>query len=134
MPLTADLLAAAGDPVVLFCVPHPAWAVKGAKNHVSDGPFLHQTAAEGLLMLWSSSRNGRYCQAISYSLSGKLLGPWAHDPVPLLMEDAGHGMIFRSLTGELIFICHQPDQGPLEWPVWAEVKEREHDLILAGGV
>lgn len=45
MPLTADLRAAAGEPAVLFRASQPEWAVKGAKDHVTDGPFLHRTAA-----------------------------------------------------------------------------------------
>lgn len=128
MPLTTDLRCAAGGPVVLFRASQPEWAVKGAQDYVTDGPFLHRTAAGELLMLWSSSRNGVYCQAVSYSLSGKILGPWAHNPVPLPMEDGGHGMTFRTYDGRLLFVCHQPNQGPLERPVWMELQEGTHNL------
>ncbi|MDE7220240.1 MAG: family 43 glycosylhydrolase [Oscillospiraceae bacterium] len=115
IPLRDDLRAA-GDPVVLFRASEPGWADKGAENYVTDGPFLYRSREGELLMLWSSSCGGVYRQAVSRSANGTLLGRWHHDPKLLLSRDGGHGMVFRTFDGRLLFTCHQPNQHPLERP------------------
>lgn len=124
MPLREDLRAAAGDPVVLFRASEPDWADKGAEHYVTDGPFLFRGPSGKLLMCWSSSRNGIYCQAISCSSNGLLLGQWRHHPKLLISRDGGHGMIFSSFDGQLFFICHQPNQHPLERPQLIKMEEQ----------
>ena len=116
MPLREDLRAAAGDPVVLFRASEPDWADTDAENYVTDGPFLYRSPAGELLMFWSSSRSGAYCQAVSRSSDGTLLGQWRHDPRLLIDCDGGHGMVFQTFDGQLLFTCHQPNQSPLERP------------------
>ena len=116
MPLREDLRAAADEPVVLFRASEPDWADKDAENYVTDGPFLYRASAGELLMLWSSSRGGVYCQAVSRSSDGTLLGQWRHDPTLLISQDGGHGMVFQTFDGQLLFTCHQPNQSPLERP------------------
>lgn len=123
MPLREDLRAAAGDPVVLFRASEPDWAVKNAENHITDGPFLYRTPFGKLLMLWSSQRGGTYCQAVSRSSDGTLLGRWSHDSKLLISQDGGHGMVFRSFDGQLLFVCHQPNQMPLERPQLIEMED-----------
>ena len=116
MPLREDLRAAADEPVVLFRASEPDWADKDAENYVTDDPFLYRASAGELLMLWSSSRGGVYCQAVSRSSDGTLLGQWRHDPTLLISQDGGHGMVFQTFDGQLLFTCHQPNQSPLERP------------------
>lgn len=123
MPLQEDLRAAAGRPVVLFRASQPAWAVPGAENYVTDGPFLYRCPSGKLLMLWSSSRRGVYCQAVSCSSDGTLLGQWRHNPKLLISRDGGHGMVFHTFDGRLFFTCHQPNQTPLERPQLIELEE-----------
>lgn len=131
MPLREDLRAAAGDPVVLFRASEPDWAVKNAENHITDGPFLYRTPSGKLLMLWSSQRGGTYCQAVSRSSDGTLLGRWSHDSKLLISQDGGHGMVFRSFDGRLLFVCHQPNQMSLERP---QLIEMEDELGVLPGI
>lgn len=131
IPLRQDLRTAAGDPVVLFRASQPSWAVRDAESYVTDGPFLYRAQTGALLMLWSSSRDGVYCQAVSRSCSGMLLGRWTHDPELLVSQDGGHGMVFRTFDGRLLFTCHQPNQGPLERPRLMEATEEAGALAIA---
>ena len=111
--LTEDLSASVGEPIVLFKASEPVWATglngdrKG--NYVTDGPFLYWTQDGTLLIIWSSFAHGGYCEGISYSDNGSITGNWIHDERLLFEADGGHGMIFTTLEGELIFICHQPN-------------------------
>ena len=118
--LTEDLRAPAGEPFVLFRASEPAWNAPLGGGHsdcyVTDGPFLYRTQDGTLLMIWSSVPGGRYCEAISYSDNGSIIGNWRHDERLLFSEDGGHGMIFRTLEGGLRFIFHQPNQSPMERP------------------
>lgn len=128
IPLRDDLRAAEGEPVVLFRASQPDWADRDAENYVTDGPFLHRTSTGELLMFWSSSRGGVYCQTISRSSDGTLFGQWRHDPKLLIDCDGGHGMVFRTFDGRLLFTCHQPNQHPLERPQLFDLAERDKSL------
>jgi hypothetical protein len=65
-------------------------------------------------MLWASymknelGRNG-YVQTLARSTSGELKGPW-EQLEPLVGNDSGHGMLFRSFDGKLMLVVHQPFQ------------------------
>lgn len=130
IPLRDDLRAAAGSPTLLFRASEPDWADKGAPNHVTDGPFLYRGEDGTLFMLWSSLRSGVYCQAVSRSLNGTLLGGWRHDTELLLSRDGGHGMLFRTFDQRLCFTCHQPNQNPLERPRLMEITEKNGSLTI----
>lgn len=130
IPLTDDLKAAAGDAVVLFRGSDPAWMEKGQKRYITDGPFLYRTAEGKLLMLWSSVTEGRYVEAIAESESGTIAGPWKHQEKLLFEKDGGHGMIFRTLDGELMFTCHAPNKHPDERPAFFKIAEKDGSLIL----
>ena len=129
VPLREDLRGPAGDPVVLFRASQPGWADRGAENYITDGPFLFRASSGELLMLWSSQRGGVYCQAVSRSSDGTLLGQWNHDSRLLVSRDGGHGMVFRSFDGRLLFTCHQPNQTPLERPRLMELEARGGTLV-----
>jgi beta-xylosidase len=118
MPLTDDLTAAAGAPILLLKGSDAPWlneqAVPNAKAaiYVTDGPEFYRTKTGRLLMLWSSyeknsfGRDG-YVETIARSKSGELQGPWEQLP-SLVRNDSGHGMLFRTFEGKLLLIVHQP--------------------------
>jgi beta-xylosidase len=118
LPLKDDLSAAAGDPILLFKGSDAPWlneqAVPSARPalYVTDGPELFRTKDGHLLMLWSSyeknsfGRDG-YVETVARSKTGELKGPWEQLP-PLVRNDSGHGMLFRSFEGQLMLVLHQP--------------------------
>lgn len=120
--LSDDLTCAVGQPKVLFRASQPAWASKTAEVHVTDGPFLYTTAGGRLLMLWSSSVDGRYVSAISCADS--VTGRWTHCEELLFDQDGGHGMVFRALDGKMYFVFHTPNDIPNERPAMIPVEER----------
>ena len=112
VPLDAGL-AAAGPPKLLFRASEAPW-VKAQKQGapddlvtVTDGPWLHRTAAGALVMLWSSYGEDGYNQAQARSASGRLAGPWQQLP-PLVGGSSGHGMLFRTFEGRLMMVLHRP--------------------------
>lgn len=112
MKLTPDLKKAAGAPVVLFRASEPAWANKDEVNYITDGPFLYKTKNGRLLMIWSSSANDNYVEAVSYSDNGEITGNWKHCDKLLFEKDGGHGMIFQSFEGTKYFVLHAPNIPP----------------------
>jgi len=126
--LTEDLSAPVGKPFLLFRASDPVWASgfedEGEKdNYVTDGPFLYRTQDGTLLMIWSSFAQNAYCEGIAYSDNGDITGSWIHDERLLFAEDGGHGMIFKTLEGELKFIFHQPNNSPNERPHVISLKD-----------
>jgi beta-xylosidase len=115
VPLKPDLSAAAGEPIHLFKASDAPWLNANRKpskqqNHyVTDGPELFRTKTGQLLMLWSSYDRGSYVQTVARSESGKLAGPWRQLD-PLVGNDSGHGMLFRTFEGQLMMVLHQPFQ------------------------
>ena len=53
----------------------------------------------------------KYAVGIACSSSGKVAGPWHQTETPLLANDGGHGMIFKTFDGRLVMAIHQPNQG-----------------------
>ncbi len=130
LPLTDDLRAPAGGPVLLFRASEPSWARKGVKDVVTDGPFLYRTAGGKLLMIWSSFSDNGYVQAVASSVSGSIQGPWRHEEL-LFDRDGGHGMIFKTYAGELRLIIHSPNEHPKERPFMIPLIEKNDVLIRA---
>ena len=56
---------------------------------------------------WSSYRDGLYMEALAYSVSGNLEGPWRQS-APLAGDDSGHGMLFQSFDNKLMLVLHHP--------------------------
>lgn len=118
IPLNDDLSGAAGEPIHLFKASDAPWlnaqmVPSTRENHyVTDGPELFRTKNGTLLMLWASymknelGRDG-YVQTLARSASGELSGPWVQLE-PLIGNDSGHGMLFRSFDGRLMLVLHQP--------------------------
>ena len=113
VPLKPDLSAAAGGPIHLFKASDAPWLnaqrkpSKQENHYVTDGPELFRTKTGRLLMLWSSYDQGSYVQTVARSESGKLAGPWKQLD-PLVGNDSGHGMLFRTFEGQLMMVLHQP--------------------------
>jgi Glycosyl hydrolases family 43 len=111
--LKPDLTGSVGRPFYLFKGSDAPWlsdqqeASAKARTYVTDGPFLYRTRNHKLLMLWSSYRNGLYMEALAYSESGKLKGPWRQS-APLVGDDSGHGMLFHTFDNKLMLVLHQP--------------------------
>lgn len=133
--LNRELDGAADAPVRLFSASEAPWAmpIRGGNNWVTDGPFLYRLRSGGLLMLWSSFGRGGYTLGIARSESGGILGPWRQEPQPLYERDGGHGMLFRSFTGELLLAIHTPNDHPRERPIFVPVSEQDETLCVAPG-
>jgi hypothetical protein len=111
--LSPGLSHSVGEPFYLFKASDAPWLGEQTKTsnkprtYVTDGPFLYRTRSGKLLMLWSSYRDGLYMETVAYSTSGKLHGPWKQQ-APLVGDDSGHGMLFRSFDGKLMLVLHHP--------------------------
>jgi beta-xylosidase len=113
VPLKDDLSAASGPPIYLFKASDAPWlgeqtvATRRENHYVTDGPELFCTKDGHLLMLWSSYDNHGYVQTVARSKSGTVKGPWEQLD-PLIHEDSGHGMLFRTFAGQLMLVLHRP--------------------------
>ncbi|MFE7854931.1 glycoside hydrolase family 43 protein [Streptomyces sp. NPDC057403] len=123
--LAPDLTRTVGDPVFLFKGSDASWLgeqIPAGVPHqlppyITDGPQLHRTPEGALLMLWSTYEKDRagddgglgggYVQTYAVSRSGELRGPWEQRR-PLVRDDSGHGMLFRTFEGGLMMILHRP--------------------------
>ena len=139
MPLKKDLSGAAGEPVTIFSASQAPWISPSSTwtepdgtrkpAYVSDGNFAYRTTKGDLLILWSSFMNGKYCVAVSRSVSGKLSGPWTFDDKPIFDEDGGHPMVFKDFDGSLKLVFHQPNSG-FSHPVILPVEDTGHTLVI----
>ena len=111
MKLEDDLSGAADEPFLLFSASQAPWVVSGdGINYVTDAPLIWKDKATGnLIMTWSSVSTGGYAIGQAISKSGKLEGPWEHDPVPIFSNDGGHAMVFEDLEGNLKMAYHAPN-------------------------
>lgn len=137
MPLAMDLKQAAGEPQLLFRASEAPWTTRlDAKSSpeadvfVTDGAFLHRAADGQLLMLWASFVNNRYALGVARSPNGGIAGPWIHSKEALFERDGGHGMLFRTLQGQLMLTIHTPNRTPLERPVFFPVEETADGLRM----
>ncbi len=129
MPLTADLKAAAGEPVLLFRASEAEWVRRmdhssGIQGFVTDGPFLWRGRDGRLLCLWSSFSEEGYTQGLAVSDTGEI-GSHFSQLEPLFRKNGGHGMLFRSLEGQLYLTLHSPNEHLKERPVFLPVDRGE---------
>jgi len=118
LQLTEDLKSSVGEPIELWRASSAPWVVPCTdnKDFCTDGPFMHNLDGE-LICIWSSFTGDKdYCEAISRSDNGSILGSWTIDDELLFSKDGGHGMIFTDLCGDLNFIYHTPNSTPDERP------------------
>ena len=127
VPLKKDLSGAAGEPVFLFKGSDAPWldrtlrADKTQNSYVTDGAELYRSKDGHLLMLWSSFAKNEYVETVARSKSGQIEGPWEQLP-PLFEVNGGHGMLFHSFAGQLLFVMHRTNVDP-----YAKIYEIEDD-------
>lgn len=126
MRLTEDLKAPAGDPFLLFRASEAPWSrmvhhSSGVDGYVTDGPFLWRKEDGTLLCLWSGFSEKGYAQGLAESDNGDIDGHFSQ-LAPLFPEDGGHGMIFRTLEGELRLALHHPNTHLQERPCFLPVQ------------
>ena len=115
--LAPDLSESIGTSTILFRASDAPWPREmksigeltfgmALGGYVADGPFLFRTGTGRLGMLWSSWSNSRCAQGVAYSESDKLAGPWVQCNDPLIPNNSGHGMLFRTFDGKLLMCLH----------------------------
>jgi len=145
LPLTADLRAAAGEPVLLFhssaaSWSKPLWFPPGvnppeelglAKDPLfTDGAFLVRAPSGGLHLLWSAFGEEGYAIGVAHSTNGSVLGPWVQESEPLWAKNGGHGMILRTTNGRDLLVFHAPNDTPNERVVCVPVEVSDDGLRL----
>lgn len=135
-PLSRDLKRPAGEAKLLFRASEAAWSLAqkselGDGYRVTDGPWLHRTAAGALIMLWSSFGRGGYLCGVAHSPSGDVTGPWLQAREPLYTRDGGHGMLFRTFDRRLMLVLHAPNRPMHERARLLPVQETADGLVLA---
>ena len=136
--LSDDLSRSVSEPVVLFRAADAPWAtpVPFAKAefgmdgdvYFTDGPCVHRMENGGLTMLWSSWSGRGYAVGKAISPNGDIRGPWKHCSEPFFPENGGHGMLFKSKDGDLLYALHYPNDRFQEHPVFARVSEQDGEL------
>jgi len=128
-------------PVTMFRATEAPWAMEmnsigeatfGLKmpGWVTDGPQMFRTQPGKLGMLWSSWGKERYVQGIAYSESGTIAGPWVQEKEPFLSNNSGHGMLFRTFDGKLIFLVHHAEENGPRKPQYWNVDDSGDKLVL----
>lgn len=116
--LKDDLSGADGEAWKLFSASESGWAVSGGgdENIITDGTIIWKDKESGnLIMTWSSMSAAKEIGVQNYSIgqaisrSGKIEGPWEHDPIPLWSSNGGHAMVFEDLEGNLKIAFHSPN-------------------------
>ena len=109
--LTDDLRSIVGEPRVLFHASDMPSATDTLHNgFITDGPFMHRTRDDRLVMIWASFNDDGYTEVVSYSDNGSVNGNWLHCEKPLSAEDGGHGMLFFDKESNLYFTMHRPNE------------------------
>ena len=132
-------------PVTMFRATEAPWAMEmnsigeatfGLKmpGWVTDGPQMFRTQTGKLGMLWSSWGNERYVQGIAYSESGTIAGPWVQEKEPFLSNNSGHGMLFKTFEGKLIFLVHHAEENGPRKPQYWNVDDSGDKLVLGNQI
>ena len=129
-PLSDDLKEIAGEAVTMFKASEPYWAdeQKGNEHRITDGPFMYRTKNDTLLMLWSTYIKGKYAECLVRFEDGELGMNFTHLP-PLIDNDGGHGMIFKS-EDKLFLTYHSPNTSGFEHPCFIEIKDNGDDVSI----
>ncbi|MCL2664571.1 MAG: glycoside hydrolase family 43 protein [Defluviitaleaceae bacterium] len=136
--LSHDLKSAVGEPHVIFHSLDASWSTlvempdMGYRGYVTDGCFVRRMKNGKLSLLWSCSCASGYCVGQAISSGGKITGDWVMDKEPLFVTDGGHGMLFESFDGDLLFPMHSPNKHPLERPVIYRTEENENGFSITG--
>jgi GH43 family beta-xylosidase len=143
IPLSADLKQAVGEPILLFKASDAPWSKGGycenwdgveynKQIYVTDGCFMFHDLSGGLCMVWTTSTDGKYTTGISRSANGELTGEWTHTTEPLLADDGGHAMLFKTLDGRDMMAMHCPHtvKDRSEWLRLVPVRFTDDGLVM----
>ncbi len=111
-----------GNGEATFGMKMPGW--------VTDGPQMFRTQTGKLGMLWASWGKERYLNGIAYSESGTIAGPWIQEPEPFIANNSGHGMLFRTFEGRLIYVLHHAEGNGPRKPQYWNVDDSGDKLVL----
>lgn len=141
MALSGDLSRAASEPKLLFRAADAPWAmpVPFAKQefgmdgdvYFTDGPCVHRMEDGALTMLWSSWSGRGYAVGAARAPDGDICGPWEHLKEAVFQENGGHGMLFRTKEGRLLYTLHYPNDKYKEHPIFETLSERSGTLMLS---
>lgn len=136
LQLSPDLTKSVGSPHLLFRASEAVWSLpqpweRSPGCRITDGPWMHRTAAGDLLMIWSTVGAQGYTTGVARSPSGSVLGPWVQEPTPLYAADGGHAMLFRDFNGKLLMSLHTPNAVSKERAAFVPVREVPGGLALA---
>ena len=128
--LSKDLKRAQTSPVTIFKGSSPEGADKkpSGEHYITDGPFMYTTSNGELLMVWSTFIKGKYAQCVAKSQNGTIGGGFIHLP-PLMVDDGGHGMIFRS-NERLLLTYHSPNKTGSERPHFVELSDHGDGISI----
>lgn len=136
--VSKDLKNAISSPIKLFSASEASWAKPvpfaekefGIKGDVyfTDGPFVMKLNNESLLMIWSSWSNSGYAIGQAISKNGSIFGPWKQIEKPLFKENGGHGMLFKTHSGEFKYVLHFPNDLYKERPIFKEILLKENEV------
>lgn len=144
--LKPDLSGPVGKPFTLFLASDAPWVRemntlgeitygKHIPGWVTDGPYVFKTKTGKLGMIWSSWGDKRYALGVAYSESGTLKGPWKQEPQPLVSNNSGHGMIFKTFDGKLLMSLHYATNGPgrsVRKPMLLQIDDSGDKLKIIG--
>lgn len=127
--LSSDLKRIEGKIHTLFSASSPYWADENeeGKHFITDGPFLYRTKSDELLMIWSTFIEHKYAECVVRFKNGEIGHDFEHLD-PILKNDGGHGMIFRSFENELFFTYHTPNQSLSERPQFRKLIDNGNSL------
>ncbi len=128
--LNDDLSESIGAAQYIFSGSTPDWADKKpeGEHYITDGPFVYNTTRGSLIIIWSTFVNNKYAQCVAKSDNGKISGRFSH-PKPIITNDGGHGMIFKS-GDNLILTYHTPNKSGYEHPAFKLLEDVGNDIIL----
>jgi len=141
--LKDDLSGTIGEPVVILHAGEVPWTKRGISYKqqpevpgiVTDGPSMYRMKSGRLAFFWASwSRDHLYAEAISYSDSGRITGPWRHGDSPVLQDDVGHGTVFRAFDGRLLLVIHKYFHQPATRVQIYELTEHADAIMVKGRI
>ncbi len=140
LELSGDLCEAVSDPRLIFNAVEAPWAtpIPFAKDefhidddvYFTDGPCVRKLSDGALSILWASWSERGYAVGQAISPSGDIYGPWEHLEQKLFPENGGHGMLFESMGGQLLYTLHYPNDRFKEHPIFEKVIENKGILKL----
>lgn len=139
--MSEDLTELISEPKEIFRADDPKWTNGG---QITDGCYVYRLESGELIMLWSNfdKLNGSYVVGIARSDNGKIDGNWLQDEKLLYAKgtagrnyDGGHGMIFKTISGQLYLSIHSPNYNNStikEQPIFIRLREENGTLVWDG--